>query len=149
MIVSSTETKSIKPTMNKDQIRGQLALLTPFFFVITGANINLAELASGHALWMLLVVTLIAIASKLLGGYLGARSLGNNCALIVGFGMVPRGEVGVVIASLGLGAGVFTEQIYAVIVAMSLLTAMVTPPILSALLKRAPAEKPDPAIDGG
>ena len=89
-------------------------------------------------LWLLLVVTLIAIASKLLGGYLGARSLGNRGALIVGFGMVPRGEVGVVIASLGLAAGVFTEQIYAVIVAMSLLTAMVTPPILAVLLKRAP-----------
>jgi len=128
------------------QVGPLLALLTPFFFVITGAKINLAELASAHALWLLLVVTLIAIASKLLGGYLGARSLGNRGALIVGFGMVPRGEVGVVIASLGLAAGVFTEQIYAVIVAMSLLTAMVTPPILAVLLKRAPA---DEAVSGG
>ena len=131
------------------QVGPLLALLTPFFFVITGAKINLAELASAHALWLLLVVTLIAIASKLLGGYLGARSLGNRGALIVGFGMVPRGEVGVVIASLGLAAGVFTEQIYAVIVAMSLLTAMVTPPILAVLLKRAPAEAADEAVSGG
>jgi Kef-type K+ transport system membrane component KefB len=131
------------------QVGPLLALLTPFFFVITGAKINLAELASAHALWLLLVVTLIAIASKLLGGYLGARSLGNRGALIVGFGMVPRGEVGVVIASLGLAAGVFTEQIYAVIVAMSLLTAMVTPPILAVLLKRAPNEAVDEAESGG
>jgi len=131
------------------QVGPLLALLTPFFFVITGAKINLAELASAHALWLLLVVTLIAIASKLLGGYLGARSLGNRGALIVGFGMVPRGEVGVVIASLGLAAGVFTEQIYAVIVAMSLLTAMVTPPILALLLKRAPTEAVDEAVSGG
>jgi Kef-type K+ transport system membrane component KefB len=131
------------------QVGPLLALLTPFFFVITGAKINLAELASAHALWLLLVVTLIAIASKLLGGYLGARSLGNRGALIVGFGMVPRGEVGVVIASLGLAAGVFTEQIYAVIVAMSLLTAMVTPPILALLLKRAPAEALDETVSGG
>jgi Na+:H+ antiporter len=131
------------------QVGPLLALLTPFFFVITGAKINLAELANAHALWLLLVVTLIAIASKLVGGYLGARSLGNRGALIVGFGMVPRGEVGVVIASLGLAAGVFTEQIYAVIVAMSLLTAMVTPPILAALLKRAPAEAVDEATSGG
>ena len=131
------------------QVGPLLALLTPFFFVITGAKINLAELASAHALWLLLVVTLIAIASKLLGGYLGARSLGNRGALIVGFGMVPRGEVGVVIASLGLAAGVFTEQIYAVIVAMSLLTAMVTPPILAVLLKQVPAEPLDEAASGG
>ncbi len=114
-----------------------LAFLTPFFFVITGAKINLAELASGHALLMLLVVTLIAIASKLAGGFLGALSLGKRSATIVGFGMVPRGEVGVVIASLGLAAGVFSDRIYAIIVAMSLLTAMVTPPILAWLLRHA------------
>ncbi|TCV97574.1 transporter (CPA2 family) [Luteibacter rhizovicinus] len=113
-----------------------LAFLTPFFFVVTGAKVNLEELADGKALLMLLVVTVIAIVSKLAGGFLGALSLGRRGAAIVGFGMVPRGEVGVVIASLGLAAGVFNEQIYAIIVAMSLLTAMVTPPILSLLLRK-------------
>jgi Kef-type K+ transport system membrane component KefB len=118
-----------------------LALLTPFFFVVTGSKIDLHELASADALLMLAVVTAIAIASKLIGGWLGALSLGQRSAAIVGFGMVPRGEVGVVIASLGLAAGVFTNRIYAIIVAMSLLTAMVTPPVLAWLLKRSePAE---------
>lgn len=120
-----------------------LAFLTPFFFVITGAKIDLAELASGQALLMLLVVTVIAILSKLAGGFLGALSLGRRGAVIVGFGMVPRGEVGVVIASLGLAAGVFSDRVYAIIVAMSLLTAMVTPPVLAWLLRRAgPAQEP-------
>ena len=50
--------------------------------------------------------------------------------------MVPRGEVGIVVATLGMAAGVFDNRIYAVIVAMSLLTAMVTPPVLAWLLKR-------------
>ncbi|GAA0724362.1 cation:proton antiporter [Dokdonella soli] len=118
------------------QMQPLLALLTPFFFVITGAKIDLSVFASGAALWMLLVVTVIAIVSKLLGGFLGALSLGKRGALIVGVGMVPRGEVGVVIASLGLVAGVFSNEIYAVIVAMSLLTSIVTPPVLSLLLKR-------------
>ena len=116
-----------------------LSFLTPFFFVITGAKINLQDLASAHALLMLLIITVIAIVSKLAGGFLGALSLGRRGATIVGFGMVPRGEVGVVIASLGLAAKVFDEQIYALIVAMSLLTAMVTPPVLAWLMK-----KPDP-----
>lgn len=119
--------------------RPLLSFFTPFFFVITGAKINLGELASWDAIWMLLVVTVIAIVSKLLGGFLGALSLGKRGAAIVGFGMVPRGEVGVVIAALGLAAGVFNEQVYAIIVAMSLLTAMVTPPVLAVLLKRTPA----------
>jgi len=118
------------------QTQPLLALLTPFFFVITGAKIDLGVFASGAALWMLLVVTVIAIVSKLAGGFLGALSLGRRGALIVGVGMVPRGEVGVVIASLGLTAGVFSDETYTVIVAMSLLTSIVTPPVLSVLLKR-------------
>ena len=120
----------------EQQTQPLLALLTPFFFVITGSKIDLHQLASADALATLLLVTVIAIVSKLLGGFLGALSLGKRSATIVGFGMVPRGEVGVVIASLGLTAGVFSDHIYAIIVAMSLLTAMVTPPVLAWLLKR-------------
>ncbi len=126
-----------------------LSFLTPFFFVVTGAKIKLSELASSDALLMLLMVTVIAIVSKLLGGFLGALSLGKRSATIVGFGMVPRGEVGVVIASLGLSAGVFSEQIYAIIVAMSLLTAMLTPPVLAWLLReRGNTTRAAPGADG-
>ena len=135
MIASETRQQH---TLEK-QTQPLLALLTPFFFVITGSKIDLHQLASVEAGVMLLVVTLIAIASKLIGGFLGALPLGARGATIVGFGMVPRGEVGVVIASLGLTAGVFTDQIYAIIVAMSLLTAMVTPPVLAWLLRRSGA----------
>jgi Kef-type K+ transport system membrane component KefB len=126
-----------------------LSFLTPFFFVVTGAKINLSELANADALIMLAVVTVIAILSKLLGGFLGALSLGKRSAAIVGFGMVPRGEVGVVIAALGLAAGVFSERIYAIIVAMSLLTAMVTPPVLAWLLKRGDQAEDAMADEGG
>lgn len=122
------------------QTQPLLALLTPFFFVLTGAKIELALLASADALLMLAVVTLIAIVSKLGGGFLGALALGKRSALIVGVGMVPRGEVGVVIASLGLASGVFSPKMYAVIVAMSLLTAMITPPVLAVLLRRSAAD---------
>ena len=129
-------------TRQRDQLEHQtqplLALLTPFFFVVTGMQIKLAVFAEPSALVMLAVATAIAIATKVLGGFLGALSLRARSALIVGVGMVPRGEVGVVIASLGLTAGVFSDRIYAVIVAMSLLTAVVTPPALAWLLKRAP-----------
>lgn len=122
------------------QMQPLLALLTPFFFVFTGAKIDLAVFTSREALWMLAIATLIAIASKFVGGALGALSLGRRGAAIVGVGMVPRGEVGVVIASLGLAAGVFSNELYAVIVAMSLLTAIVTPPLLALLLRPARAE---------
>ncbi|BFI96089.1 MAG: cation:proton antiporter [Rhodanobacter sp.] len=120
----------------EQQTQPLLALLTPFFFVVTGSKIDLHQLANADALWTLLIVTAIAIVSKLVGGGLGALSLGRRGAAIVGFGMVPRGEVGVVIASLGLAAGVFDNRVYAIIVAMSLLTAIVTPPVLAWLLRR-------------
>lgn len=132
MIASETRQQH---TLEK-QVQPLLSLLTPFFFVITGSKIDLQQLASADALLMLAVVTAIAIVSKLAGGFLGALSLGKRSATIVGFGMVPRGEVGVVIASLGLAAGVFSDRTYAIIVAMSLLTAMVTPPVLAWMLKR-------------
>ena len=119
----------------EQQTKPLLALLTPFFFVVTGSKIDLHELASADALLMLAVVTVIAIISKFVGGWLGALSLGQRSATIIGFGMVPRGEVGIVVATLGLAAGVFDNRIYAIIVAMSLLTAMVTPPVLAWLLK--------------
>ncbi|MGN2250353.1 cation:proton antiporter [Frateuria sp. GZRe14] len=135
MIASETHQQH---TLEK-QTQPLLALLTPFFFVITGSKIDLAQLASAEAMGMLAIVTVIAIVSKLVGGWLGSLALGRRAATIVGFGMVPRGEVGVVVASLGLAAGVFSDRIYAVIVAMSLLTAMVTPPVLAWLLKRYPA----------
>jgi Kef-type K+ transport system membrane component KefB len=117
------------------QIQPLLALLTPFFFVITGSKVDLAVLASWPAVATLSVVTTIAVVSKFAGGFLGAWTLGRRGAAIVGVGMVPRGEVGVVVASLGLAAGVFSDRIYAVIVAMSLLTAMIAPPFLALLLR--------------
>lgn len=124
----------------EQQFQPLLTLVTPFFFVVIGARIELAQLADGHALLMLLVLTLIAVATKLAGGFLGALSMGRRAAAIIGFGMVPRGEVGVVVASLGLAAGAFGQKLYAIIVAMSLLTAMITPPVL-ALLMRHPTRK--------
>ncbi|HEX6833732.1 MAG TPA: cation:proton antiporter [Rudaea sp.] len=118
------------------QTQPLLALMTPFFFVVTGAKVELAQLANASALITLAIITAIAFASKLIGGYFGAMGLGRRGALIVGIGMVPRGEVGVVIASLGLAAGLFSARTYALIVAMSLLTAMITPPLLAILLRR-------------
>ena len=137
MIASETRQQH---TLEK-QTMPLLALLTPFFFVVTGSKIDLHELANTDALLMLAAVTAIAIVSKLAGGWLGSLSLGKHSATIIGFGMVPRGEVGVVIASLGLAARVFNNRIYAIIVAMSLLTAMVTPPVLAWLLKRSGSDE--------
>ncbi|MGN6313563.1 MAG: cation:proton antiporter [Rhodanobacteraceae bacterium] len=120
----------------EQQTRPLLTLLAPFFFVMTGAKVELAQLMNGEALGLLAMATVLALVTKLLGGGLGALKLGMRSALTVGVGMMPRGEVGVVIASLGLAARVFSERMYAVIIAMSLLTSVIAPPVLAALLRR-------------
>jgi len=89
----------------------------------------------------LLLVTVLAVISKLVGCGLGALSLGKKSALIVGVGMIPRGEVGIIVASLGQSAGVFTDRTYAIIIAMSLLTSVIAPPLLKKLLAAAPPDE--------
>ena len=92
-------------------------------------------------------MTVLAVVSKLVGGGLGALSLGRRSALIVGVGMVPRGEVGIIVASLGKSAGVFSDQLFAIIVAMSLLTSVIAPPVLKALMAPVDGEG-DPSHKG-
>jgi Kef-type K+ transport system membrane component KefB len=123
------------------QMKPLLTLLTPFFFVMTGVKLDVRVFLNPDALIMLSIATLLAVVTKWLGAYLGSLKLGHRSAMAVGIGMVPRGEVGVVVASLGLAAGVFSAEVYAVIVAMSLLTSILTPPLLGWMLRRAPREE--------
>jgi Kef-type K+ transport system membrane component KefB len=124
------------------QLQPITALLVPFFFVVTGAKVNLGDLGSASALSALLVVTLLAVAGKVLGCGGAAASLGRKSALIVGVGMVPRGEVGIIVASLGHQAGVFSGTMYTLVIAMSLLTSVIAPPVLSVLLA---GKNPEPS----
>ena len=115
-----------------------MALLLPFFFVLTGSHVDLALLGTWPVIGTVLLVTLLAIVSKLIGCGFAARSMGRTSALAIGVGMVPRGEVGIIIASLGKQAGVFGATTYAVVIAMSLLTSVVAPPALKTLLGKPP-----------
>lgn len=119
------------------QLAPILALVTPFFFVATGAKVVLGELASLPMLGTLALITALAFAGKLIGCGLAAWPLGARSALIIGVGMTPRGEVGIVVASLGLAAGAFARDTYALIIAMSLLTSVLAPPLLRMLFRRA------------
>jgi len=117
-----------------------MAFLVPFFFVITGTQVNLSELANPTALGALLIIVILAVIGKLVGSVLGALSLGRKSALVVGMGMVPRGEVGIIVASLGQQAGVFNATTYALIIAMSLATSIIAPPLLAKLIARLPPD---------
>ncbi len=116
------------------------AFLVPFFFFVMGSHINVAVMANWEILWLALAITVLAIAGKLLGCGLGAWSLGRGAALIVGVGMVPRGEVGIIVAMLGLRLHAIPESMYALVIFMSVVTTLAAPPVLRILFReRLPA----------
>ncbi len=105
----------------------------PVFFVLTGMQVNLQTLADPGIVLIALGVTVAAVLGKLVAGFAAGR--GHN-AWIVGWGMVPRGEVGLIFAAVGKQLGVVSEAIFSVIVIMVILTTLLTPPILTLLLRR-------------
>ncbi len=104
--------------------------LGPFFFVVLGANVDLRTFTMPGMPLMLTVICLLAIASKLVGCGLGALGLGFKDALRVGVGMIPRGEVGLIVAAAGLRMHAVTDAAYTAVVLMSLVTTLVAPPFL-------------------
>ncbi|MCJ7498275.1 MAG: cation:proton antiporter [candidate division Zixibacteria bacterium] len=108
--------------------------LVPFFFVILGSLVDLTIFNQPALLVAALIITLFAILGKLIGCGLGAIGLGKKDALMVGFGMVPRGEVGMIIASIGLSMKAITSDLYTVIIFMVMATTFITPPILRRLV---------------
>ena len=119
------------------------AFLVPFFFFVMGSHINLAVMASGEIIWLALVITVLAVVGKLVGCGIGALSLGRSGALIVGVGMVPRGEVGIIVAMLGLRLHAIPDSMYALVIFMSVVTTLAVPPVLRLLFRdrlRSPAE---------
>lgn len=117
----------------REMIRPVTNFLTPFFFVVTGMAVRPRSFTEGGTLALLGVVFALAVVGKLVPGALTARRFGRRGALIVGTGMVPRAEVGIIVASLGLTAGVVGRRLYAVVLAMSVLTWIATPPVLKRL----------------
>ena len=113
------------------------AFFTPFFFGFIGAQVDLGALAGGGTLFLLAGITVLAVLTKFIGAFLGALREGSARATLVGWGMIPRGEVGIVVAGLGLASGAIETQIYSVVVGMAIITTLIVPPLLPRLARRA------------
>ncbi len=109
--------------------------LVPFFFVIIGTKVDPGAFTDPTVLAVALGVTALAVVGKLIGGGLASAGLPIRSAAIIGTGMVPRGEVGLVVASIGLGIGVITPDIFSAVVFMSIATTVIAPPILVLLYR--------------
>lgn len=127
------EARKKEQTHVEDLIEGISKFFVPIFFVYTGLQVNFSVFSDLQTVGIALVVTAIAFAGKFVCGY--AAGKGVNCKLI-GIGMVPRGEVGLIFLNVGKRLGVVNNQIFAVGVIMVILTTLFTPPILGAMVKR-------------
>lgn len=120
----------------RDLAQGVSELLVPFFLAGIGLQVDLSAFARPATAALALVILVAAIASKFIGCGLGALGLGKTDALRVGVGMIPRGEVGMIVAQLGLSIGVLTRSSYAVVIFMSVATTMIAPLLIKSAYKK-------------
>jgi Kef-type K+ transport system membrane component KefB len=104
--------------------------LVPYFFVLTGSQVDLAVLLRPEVLLPGLLLAAIALITKVIGCGLGALREGPRAALAVGLGMIPRGEVGLIVASVGLASRVVTPAVYGMVVLVVVISTLVVPPLL-------------------
>ncbi|HAH04159.1 MAG: Sodium/hydrogen exchanger [Parcubacteria group bacterium GW2011_GWA2_43_17] len=110
-------------------------IIVPVFFAVMGMLVNFQAMLSALAFG--LVITLFAIVGKIIGCGLPALFSGFNFlgSLRIGFGMLPRGEVALIVAGVGLAAGVINQEIFGVSIMMTIITTLMAPLILVPLFK--------------
>lgn len=114
----------------------------PIFFVSIGISINLREIPLNY-IWTILLVILIAVAGKIIGCGLGAKlsKFNNQESLQLGVGMISRGEVGLIVANIGVANSLINNDLFIAIVAVVLFTTLLTPVLLRLTFRK---EQPDP-----
>jgi Kef-type K+ transport system membrane component KefB len=119
--------------------------LVPLFFVITGSRVDWRLFLDGSILGIALSVTVLAIVGKVVGCGLGAWGMGWRPVAIIGVGMAPRGEVGLIVANVGASLAAIPNEMFSTVVIMSVLTTLVVPPVLTILYRGQPGTpSPEP-----
>lgn len=129
----------------EEKIESITTLFISFFFLNVGMQVDLGECANITVIGMALLFIVLAVITKYYGCGLGARlgdkSLDAQSRKIIGIGMIPRGEVGIIVASYGLASGAMTNDLYAIVIIMAVATTIIAPPLLSkAFRKKYPEE---------
>ena len=118
----------------RSRVGGITEFLAPFFFFTIGARLDV-HLFTGNILWTAIVISLLAIVSKVVGCGLPLWRDGWMSALQVGVGMMPRGEVALIVALVGLQSQIVLPSTYAIVVFMTAVTMILAPPLLRYLFR--------------
>ena len=123
---------SLGTTSQHDRIsrdfRALGSIFIPVFFLQIGIDTDVTKFFSTHVLLVAAILTAVAVVGKVVSA-VGAFGT-NTDKILIGLGMIPRGEVGLIFASIGVTIGVFNQDLYAVVLLMVLLTTVITPPLL-------------------
>lgn len=112
-------------------------LLVPFYFVRIGTRAQFQVCAAPAMVILLIGLCLIAFGAKILGGSLGAMKIGVLSArVLIGVSMVPRGEVVLIIASLGFNQGYLGHHAFVALVFMTIVTSVLPPGVMVPLARR-------------
>ena len=124
-----------------EKTRPIMLFLAPFFFAYLGMQVDLGLLKTAVDIASILII--LAIVGKIVGCYIPARLVGklrHTGGMIVGIGMVPRAEVGLIIAGAGLLAGAIDRELFGAAVAVGIATTLITPVLLKPFFKRQASE---------
>lgn len=135
--------ESAEGTDMTHQAEAVTEFLLPFFLANIGMQLKLDAFLNWNTVILAVVVTILAVISKLIGCGLGAWTMGRKKAIQVGMGMVPRGEVGIVVAQIGLGLGAIGNGVFGVVLLMAVATTLIAPPFLVRLFKHEKQVHPD------
>jgi Kef-type K+ transport system membrane component KefB/mannitol/fructose-specific phosphotransferase system IIA component (Ntr-type) len=125
--------------MIRERLQSVYAFMVPVFFAVMGMMVNIKILFDPKIIVFGLVYTAVAILAKVLGCGLPAFLCSFNLrgALRVGIGMVPRGEVALIVAGIGKTQGFLSDEVFGVAVMMTLLTTLLAPPLLVGVYRSA------------
>ena len=112
------------------QTRGVMEFLVPFFLVNIGMSLDLSVFKEASTIWLAVIVTVLAVVTKFIGCGLGAYGIGWRRSAQIAVGMVPRGEVGIVVAQIGLSLGVISPPFFAAVLFMAIATTLIAPPFI-------------------
>lgn len=123
------------------KVTGITEFLAPYFFFAIGSRLDI-RLFTGDVLVAAIIVSILAIISKLAGCGLPMAREGWRTAMQVGVGMMPRGEVALIVALVGLQSQIVSQSTYAIVVFMTAVTTLLAPPMLRYLFPKPAVQAP-------
>lgn len=108
----------------------------PFFFVMMGAHLDPRAFMNPGLLFLVIFISVVAVLSKMVGSALACWKENWKTRIQTGICMIPRGEVGIIVGLIGLSLQTISHEMYTVVLGMSLLTTIVTPPLILLVFKR-------------